>query len=52
MSLFEEYVYQDSYCSSYDSNRYDKHTDRWADETRESVYGHSGHADVHTDTTY
>ncbi len=48
MSLFEEYQAQDQYMNSYDSH-YDEHTDRWVDEASESVWGHSGHVDIHTD---
>ena len=47
MSLFEEYLSQDT--SSSKSAHYDEHTDNWVDEASESVYGHSGHCDVHTD---
>ena len=47
VSYFEEYIEQ-SFSSSA-SSHYDKHTDRWVDEARESIYGHSGHCDVHTD---
>ena len=47
MSLFEEYLAQDT--ASRDSSHYDEHTDKWVDEAGESVYGHSGHCDVHTD---
>lgn len=47
MSYFEEYLEQ-SYSSSA-SSHYDKHTDRWVDEASESIYGHSGHCDIHTD---
>lgn len=49
MSLFEEYMAQDAGSLVSDSVHYDKHTDRWVDEASESVYGHSGHCDVHTD---
>ena len=48
MSLFEEYLSQNS-VNHGRSNHYDEHTDRWVDEASESVYGHSGHNDVHTD---
>ena len=47
MSLFEEYQAQDT--SSRDSAHYDQHTDKWVDEAGQSVYGHSGHCDAHTD---
>lgn len=47
MSIFEEYLAQ---CTSQQqSSHYDVHTDRWVDEASVSVYGHSGHADTHTD---
>lgn len=48
MSLFEEYMAQDGYQSE-SSGHYDEHTDKWVDEASESIYGHSGHCDVHTD---
>lgn len=48
MSMFEEYLSQDATCTSSVSH-YDEHTDRWVDEASESVYGHSGHCDIHTD---
>lgn len=48
MSAFEEYLSQDATCTG-SSNHYDEHTDRWVDEASESVYGHSGHCDSHTD---
>ena len=49
MQKFEEYLSQDR---GYDySNHYDEHTDRWVDEASESIYGHSGHADIHTDNS-
>ena len=48
MSFFEEYLMQDA--SAYEStSHYDEYTDRWVDEASESVYGHSGYCDVHTD---
>ena len=47
MSLLEEYLAQDA--ASGGTAHYDEHTDRWVDEAGESVYGHSGHCDVHTD---
>lgn len=47
MSIFEEYLAQSSGSST--SAHYDEHTDRWVDEADKSTYGHSGHADVHTD---
>ncbi len=47
MSVFEEYLSQASVTR--DDEHYDKHTDRWVDEAKESVYGHSGHVDTHTD---
>lgn len=50
MSLFEEYLSQDSYSTS--SVHHDEQTDRWVDEARESIYGHSGHCDVHSDEKY
>lgn len=49
MSLFDEYLSQDSNIGSGAANHYDEHTDRWVDEASESIYGHSGHCDVHTD---
>lgn len=49
MSLFEEYLAQG--CSDSGSSHYDEHTDRWVDEASESVWGHSGHCDIHTDET-
>ncbi len=48
MSTFEEYLSQSDYSYS-STSHYDEHTDRWVDEASVSVYGHSGHADVHTD---
>jgi len=48
MSIFEEYLSQDTTCAG-DSRHYDEHTDKWVDEASVSVYGHSGHCDVHTD---
>lgn len=50
MPLFEEYLSQDSYSAS--SNHYDAHTDNWVDEASESVDGHSGYCDVHSDEKY
>ena len=50
MSNFEEYISQDAYVAN-SSNHYDAHTDRWVDEASISVYGHSGHCDVHTDAS-
>ena len=47
MSFFEEYISQTN--NNYSCTHYDAHTDRWVDEASESVYGHSGHCDVHTD---
>ena len=47
MSVYDEYLEQSS-CSGSDEH-YDEHTDKWIDEASESVYGHSGHCDVHTD---
>ena len=52
MSTFDEYMEQSGYSNSSSGDHYDAHTDQWVDEARESVYGHSGHADTHTDTTY
>ena len=49
MADFEDYYAQSSGSST--SEHYDKHTDRWVDEASESVYGHSGHCDVHTDAS-
>lgn len=49
MSSFEEYLSQSSGNESQYTSHYDKHTDRWVDEGSVSVYGHSGHCDVHTD---
>ena len=49
--LFEEYLAQDS-ARPEGGDHYDVHTDRWVDEAGVSVYGHSGHADTHTDTEY
>lgn len=48
MSSFEEYILQESSFSE-NSSHYDEHTDRWVDEASVSIYGHSGHCDVHTD---
>lgn len=48
MDYFEEYLSQESSASA-SSSHYDEHTDRWVDEGSVSVYGHSGHCDVHTD---
>ena len=48
MSDFDEYLSQDMGNIS-ETNHYDEHTDRWVDEASESVYGHSGHCDSHTD---
>lgn len=48
MAEFEDYFAQSTNTST--SDHYDRHTDRWVDEARESPYGHSGHADTHTDT--
>ena len=47
MSFFEEYVSQTT--SNYSCSHYDEHTDKWVDEAGVSIYGHSGHCDVHTD---
>lgn len=47
MSMFETYLSQSSCGGS--TSHYDEHTDRWVDEAGESIYGHSGHCDVHTD---
>ena len=47
MSYFEEYMEQ-SFSSS-ESSQYGKHTDRWVEESSESIYGNSGYCDVHTD---
>ncbi len=50
MTAYEEYLSQDEgvFVDSI-TNHYDEHTDRWVDEASESVWGHSGHNDVHTD---
>ena len=48
MSLFDEYVSQSNETYTDTSYHYDEHTDRWIDEGH-LPYGHSGHADVHTD---
>lgn len=48
MVTFEDYYAQSSQGAS-SSSHYDVHTDRWVDEASISVYGHSGHVDVHTD---
>ena len=50
MEYFEEYLSQESSANT-SSSHYDEHTDRWVDEASISIYGHSGHADVHTDET-
>lgn len=50
MATFDEYYAQSSEDTK--SDHYDEHTDRWVDEASESVYGHSGHCDVHTDKIY
>lgn len=47
MTLFEEYLSQGT--TENMSAHYDEHTDRWVDEASESIYGHSGHCDIHTD---
>ena len=47
MANFEEYLAQST--TNQASYHYDEHTDRWVDEASVSVYGHSGHCDVHTD---
>lgn len=47
MVSFADYFAQCN--SNNDASHYDVHTDRWVDEAKESIYGHSGHADVHTD---
>ena len=49
MSLFEEYMSQ---ASSSGSTHYDEHSDKWVDEASESIYGHSGYCDVHSDEKY
>lgn len=49
MSLFEEYMSQ---ASSSSSAHYDEHSDKWVDEASESIYGHSGYCDVHSDEKY
>ncbi len=46
-SLYEEYLSQSS--ANLESNHYDEHTDKWVDEGKVSIYGHSGHCDIHTD---
>lgn len=48
MSLFEEYVSQDSESGNY-TGHYDEYTEQWVDEASESIYGYSGHCDIHTD---
>ena len=48
MSLLEEYMAQDA-SSGRNGEHIDEYTDRWVDEASESVYGHSGYCDVHTD---
>lgn len=47
MASFEDYYNQSSQDDV--SYHYDEHTDRWVDEAGQSVWGHSGHVDVHTD---
>lgn len=50
MPTFEDYYAQSAQGSSASASaHYDEHTDRWVDEASISVYGHSGHCDVHTD---
>lgn len=48
MLNFDEYLLQESSYSE-NSSHYDEHTDKWVDEASVSIYGHSGHCDVHTD---
>ena len=50
MELYNEYLAQETCYASSSTNHYDEHTDRWVDEASESIYGHSGHCDVHTDS--
>lgn len=47
MSLYEEYLSQSN--NNCQTSHYDEHTDRWVDEASESIYGHSGYCDIHTD---
>lgn len=46
MTVYEEYLEQSS--SGNNVDHYDVHTDLWVDEGH-LPYGHSGHADTHTD---
>ena len=53
MSIYEEYLQQETQQQySVSDDHYDEHTDRWVDEASKSIYGHSGHVDIHTDKTY
>ena len=53
MSLYEDYLRQEtSHIFASADDHYDEHTDRWEDEGSVSIYGHSGHVDIHTDHTY